>query len=935
MTDHDLVIRGGTVIDGTGAEPRTADVAITDGVITEVGRGRRHAPARTIDADGLLVTPGLRRHPRPLRRPGLLGRAHDPVVVARRHHRRRRQLRRRLRPRPPRRPRPPHRADGGRRGHPRRRPRTRAWRGTGESFPEFLDAVDGRPFDVDVALQVPHGALRLHVMGERGAAREPATADDIAAMARSGGRGGRGRGARLHHLAHAQPPHQPGRAHADAHGRGRRAGRHRQRDRRHRAAACCRWCPTSPTSTPSSRSSAAWPRSRAGRCRSRCVQSPGRRPGGASSSCSTQANADGVPMTAQVAPRAVGLLLGLQCTLHPFLTNPVYREIAEPAARRAGGDAVATRRSGSGCCAAADGRADRARCGGRLLDGFDRMYELGDPPDYEPDPATSIARRAEREGRDPLDLAYDLLLADGGRAFLYLPLLNYADGNLDAAGEMLAHPHTVLGLADGGAHVGTICDASFPTTLLTLWGRDRDQGRLALPYLVHQHTQDTARTVGLLDRGVLAPGYRADVNVIDFDRLDGAPPGDAPRPARRRPAPGPAGRRLRRHRRRRPGHLRARRADRPAARPPRPRPATRTRRRTRAPMTHHRRLGRRVRSSRTASGAATSSATATSSTSPTTHVAELDAALVARRGARRRRARHHPRAVPAAHARPGARRRITDELINGRGVVLIRGVPVDALQQGPGLGDLLGRRHAPRAALAAERQGPPARRRHRPGPRRRRPTRPGQRDRRRRRSRSTPTAPTSSACSASTPAPSGGASLVANAVTIHNDLVARCTRAGRRALRAVPLRPAGRAGPGSEELVHDADLQPARADRLFVRYIRPYIDVVPAPRGRAPAVGDRRRAAMDRLDAMCADPQYHVSMGLRAGRHAVREQLPRAARPRRRTSTTGPPGKIRHLKRLWLETDLLADDDKPERFRLGRTDSYWSSKGRTKSELDI
>src|SRR4029450_5582633 len=106
-----------------------------------------------------------------------------------------------------------------------------------------------------------------------------------------------------------------------------------------------------------------------------------------------------------------------------------------------------------------------------------------------------------------------------GRPFLYVPLLNYADGNLDAAGEMLAHPHTVPGLGDGGAHLGTICDAPFPPTLLALGGRDRATGRLPLPYLVRQHTQDTARTVGLLDRGVLAPGYRADVNVIDFDNL--------------------------------------------------------------------------------------------------------------------------------------------------------------------------------------------------------------------------------------------------------------------------------------------------------------------------------------------------------------------------------------------------------------------------------
>jgi len=235
-----------------------------------------------------------------------------------------------------------------------------------------------------------------------------------------------------------------------------------------------------------------------------------------------QANDDGVTMAAQVAPRAVGLLLGFQCTLNPLMTNPAYRDVADlplpervailrdPAFKARVLEAATGERAG--------------QLGGRLILSLHRMYPLGDPPDYEPDPSTSVAARAERQGRDPLDLAYDLLLADDGKAFLYLPMLNYGDGNLDAAGEMLAHPHTVVGLADGGAHVGTICDASFPTTLLTHWGRDRSHGRMDVPFLVHRQTQATARTVGLFDRGVLAPGHRADVNLIDFDNLEARRP---------------------------------------------------------------------------------------------------------------------------------------------------------------------------------------------------------------------------------------------------------------------------------------------------------------------------------------------------------------------------------------------------------------------------
>jgi N-acyl-D-aspartate/D-glutamate deacylase len=223
-------------------------------------------------------------------------------------------------------------------------------------------------------------------------------------------------------------------------------------------------------------------------------------------------------MRAQVAPRAVGLLLGLECTLHPLLTNPIYREIAAvPRAER-----VTTMRDPAFKARVLE--AERGGGGHRLLQGFERLSVVGDVPNYEPQAGDSVAALARRLGREPLDVAYDLLLEDDGLGLLYVPLLNYGDGNLDAAGEMLADPHSVVGLGDGGAHVGTICDASFPTTLLAWWGRDRKHGRLELPFLVHRQTQATARAVGLFDRGVLAPGYRADLNLIDFDALQARKP---------------------------------------------------------------------------------------------------------------------------------------------------------------------------------------------------------------------------------------------------------------------------------------------------------------------------------------------------------------------------------------------------------------------------
>jgi N-acyl-D-aspartate/D-glutamate deacylase len=232
----------------------------------------------------------------------------------------------------------------------------------------------------------------------------------------------------------------------------------------------------------------------------------------------TAARDEGLAITGQVATRAIGLLFGLQCTLHPFMGNPVFAEIAalpvpEQARIMAAPDFRARVLSASSDAAGVD------KIGGMLIGQFGLMFELEDPPNYEPDLADSIEARAGRAGQPVEEYVYDLLIADEGRTLLYMPVANFGRGTLDAVGEMLAHPYTVPGLSDGGAHVGTICDGSFPTTLLTLWARDRTRGQLELPFLVQRHCRDTARTVGLFDRGVLAPGYKADVNVIDFERL--------------------------------------------------------------------------------------------------------------------------------------------------------------------------------------------------------------------------------------------------------------------------------------------------------------------------------------------------------------------------------------------------------------------------------
>ena len=515
MADFDLIVRGGSLHDGNGSEPRTADVAVRDGLIVEVGRVDGSA-AREIDADGALVIPGIvdihahydgqatwdnRLQPSSWHGVTTVVMSNCGVGFAPVHDRDHGKLIELM--------------EGvedipGAALH-----EGLAW--NWNSFGEFLDAVDERPHDIDVAAQVPHGALRLHVMGERGANHEDATADDISLMAELAREG----------------------IEAGA------LGFTTSRTRNHRTSTGA-YTPTL-TAAPDELIGIAEGVGAAGTgvlqvvsdfldvddefsTLRRMVERSGR-PLSISVARNpmlpdafrgileriTTANADGLRMTGQVAPRAVGLILGLECTLNPFMTVPAYREIADlPLAER-----VALLRDPevrSRVLQSADERS-RDKLGGSLIGRFDLLFEMLDEPDYEPKLTDSIGARAARAGVSPEELALDVMLAGDGKGLLYLPFLNYVDGSLDGCHEMLVHPHTVPGLGDGGAHVGTICDGSFPTTLLQYWGRDRDHDRIPLPFLVQRHCRDTARTVGLLDRGVLAPGYRADLNVVDFDRL--------------------------------------------------------------------------------------------------------------------------------------------------------------------------------------------------------------------------------------------------------------------------------------------------------------------------------------------------------------------------------------------------------------------------------
>jgi len=234
------------------------------------------------------------------------------------------------------------------------------------------------------------------------------------------------------------------------------------------------------------------------------------------------ARREGLQIAAQVPGRPIGLLLGFELSMNPFMFCASYKALgALPVADKLS----ALRDPGLRAKIIAEASAPTDFPAAPLLRSFDTMFDMGDPPNYEPRPDAFLGPQARAQGVTPQELAYDTMLAREGRAILILPVTNFRDRNLDVTLEMVRNANTVLGLSDGGAHLGYLCDASLPTFMLTHWVRDRAQGgKLTLAEAVKAQTSDTARIVGLLDRGVIAPGYKADLNLINFDRLTLRPP---------------------------------------------------------------------------------------------------------------------------------------------------------------------------------------------------------------------------------------------------------------------------------------------------------------------------------------------------------------------------------------------------------------------------
>ena len=517
MAHYDLIIRGGTVIDGTGAEGRLADVAVKDGRIAAIGADLGEAD-EVIDAAGKLVTPGFvdvhthfdgqvtwdsRLAPssghgvttavmgncgvgfapcRPEQRGDLVklmeGVEDIPEVVM-----------------------------------------TAGLPWNWETFPEYLDALALRELDIDIAAQIPHSALRVYVMGERAVRKEAPTADDLAQMRglvaegiRAGGFGvttsrnvmHRTRAGDLAPSLYSDVDElcalADGLGDADA------------------GVFQIIPAPAEPAEVefPILRQIA----EHSGRPVSfTLLEVPGQAGAGWRYHLEglTQAAADGLTMRGQVAPRPVGMFFGLDLSLHAFSSHPSYKRIAHlPLAER-----VAKLRDPAFRVAVlAEQPEDTNPTTLALIDAFRAAYQWGDEPNYEPRREDRVDERAKAAGLSLAEYAYDALLAHEGKALFYLPAANYSEGNLDAVREMLGHPSTVMALADGGAHYGLICDASFPTFYLQRWARDASEAeRIPLPQAIAELTAKPAALIGMTDRGMIAVGMKADLNVIDLAAL--------------------------------------------------------------------------------------------------------------------------------------------------------------------------------------------------------------------------------------------------------------------------------------------------------------------------------------------------------------------------------------------------------------------------------
>jgi N-acyl-D-aspartate/D-glutamate deacylase len=525
----DLVIRGGRIVDGSGGEPTVGDIAIEAGRIVEIGPRCGAAARREIDADGAIVTPGFvdihthydaQVHWDPLVSPSsehgvttvVVGNCGLGLAPVRPDDRRVLQ-----------------RLMGGVEDIPQTTlDAGLAW--AWESYPEYLAELESSPRVMDVGTLVGHGALRIHAMGKERAYHDVARTDEIESMARS-----------LHEALEAGAlGFSTSRSRLDRDCDGRTTPSFFAEDRETIALAAVVADRGRGLLELSYRGSAgdepdrldeelAWMHALASLTRRPVTFGLAQLDSGPdlwrrAFDEAEDAREEGLELRPQTLGRMQSVLIGLE-TVHPFAYRPSYRALATvPLAERARrlADPETRRR----ILAEESGPApDDDPFSGLFTYPMDRIFPIEDPPDYEPGPERSLAALARNKGRDPMELLYDLLLADEGRGLLLYAVANYHSGDHAVAYDMLAHPCSLVGLGDGGAHCGLICDATLPTYLLSHWSRDRSRGpRFPLEWMIHKLTAEPAALFGLGDRGLLQPGMRADVNVIDFEMLSLEPP---------------------------------------------------------------------------------------------------------------------------------------------------------------------------------------------------------------------------------------------------------------------------------------------------------------------------------------------------------------------------------------------------------------------------
>jgi N-acyl-D-aspartate/D-glutamate deacylase len=519
---HDLIIRGGTVVDGTGAPARTADVVVDRGRVTGVGSFRDESASTDIDADGLLVTPGwvdIHTHydgqatwdevlapsswhgvttvvtgncgvgfapARPDRHEWLIGLMEGVEDIP---------------------------------GSALAEGMTWDW----ETFPEYLDALGERKWTLDLGTQIAHGAVRSYVMGERGARNEPATPADIETMKQlvkeaiaAGALGFSTSRTTAHRAIDGEPVPGTHASEDELFGIGSALGE--------LGTGVFELAPagTAGEDILSPKKEMDWMR-RLSAAIQRPVTFAMVQVDDAPDLWrelleeSLTAMADGADIWPQVAGRGFGLLSGHFTTYSLFDQIPAYIELK---AKGLSDDALVDALRSPEVRRTIESWQPDPETAERMERAFRTTFVLGSPPNYEPGPEHSLAGMAAATGRTAMSIAYDAMLEEDGRGLLYVPVLNYSDGSLDPAREMLLHPRSAAGLGDGGAHCGVICDASQPTFMVTHWTRDRTRGdRLPLEWIVKKQTHDTARLYGLGDRGTIEVGAMADLNVIDYEHL--------------------------------------------------------------------------------------------------------------------------------------------------------------------------------------------------------------------------------------------------------------------------------------------------------------------------------------------------------------------------------------------------------------------------------